>query len=155
MPQWSTKINCAMKFILAPFIITFVLLLASCQQNSGDDQHESHDLSERGPNQELYDEVMSVHDEVMPKMNDLHKAKTSLQTRLGLPGVNEFEKQEIGRKIARIDSASEGMMIWMRQFEPLSDSQVGEDSARAYLELELQKVKKVRADIHQALQAVE
>ena len=144
-----------MKSVLALFMMTFVLLLAGCQQNSDSADHDTHDMHDMGSNQELYDEVMNVHDEVMPKMNDLHKAKTSLQTRLELPGVNEAEKQEITRKIASIDSASDGMMIWMRQFEPLSDSEVGEDSARAYLEQELEKVKKVRADIQQALQAVE
>ena len=86
----------------------------------------------------------------MPKMNDLHKAKTSLQTRLEMPGLGENEKQDLQNKIARIDSASESMMVWMRQFNPIPDS-AGEDKARAYLENELVKVKDVRENILRAL----
>jgi hypothetical protein len=88
----------------------------------------------------------------MPKMDDLYKAKTTLQTRLAMPGLGEKEKQDITSKIAQLDSASEGMMAWMRQFEPIADS-VGVDKARAYLEGELVKVRRVRQDILEALQA--
>jgi hypothetical protein len=135
-------------------MLLLVFVVVACGQ-----KHDEQDIASRdevGPrgNQALYDEVMDIHDEVMPKMNDLYKAKTVLQTRLELPGVNANERQETRQKIAEIDSASEGMMAWMRQFEPLSDS-VGEDSARAYLEKELVKVKKVRKDILQALESVQ
>jgi hypothetical protein len=130
------------------------LLIVACGQKKDEHDLASDHKVENGGNQALYDEVMDIHDEVMPKMNDLYKAKTALQTRLELPGVNESERHELQQKIAEIDSASEGMMAWMRQFAPLSDS-VGQDSARAYLEKELVKVKKVRQDILQALESVQ
>jgi hypothetical protein len=105
-----------------------------------------------GGNQELYDEVMKVHDEVMPKMNDVHSAKMALKEKLEtISDSTSAEKSEIEGKIARLDSASEGMMVWMRQFNPMPDS-VGEDKAREYLEAEMIKVKKVRDDILQALE---
>ena len=97
---------------------------------------------------------MGIHDEVMPKMNDLYKRKTALKTRLELPGISEHEKQEINQKLTRIDSASEGMMVWMRQFDPVPDSE-GEEKARAYLEAELVKVKKVKDEILEALASTE
>lgn len=128
------------------FTLLALLLFAGCQKQSND-----HEQTEDSPNQALYDEVMDIHDEVMPKMNDIQKAKTALRTRLELPGISEGEKQEIGNKIARLDSASEGMMVWMRQFDPIADS-VGEEKARTYLERELVKVKKVREDILKALE---
>jgi len=129
------------------FVLISLTLLGSCQKNN-DEQKGTTD----GPNQALYNDVMRIHDEVMPKMDDLYKAKTTLKTRLELPGIDENEKQEITRRIAAIDSASNGMMVWMRQFNPLPDS-LGEDKARAYLEGELVKVKKVRDDILAALEA--
>ena len=129
-------------------ILAFIFA-AACQQTSHNDQ-QAHDSFEASPNQKLYDEIMNIHDEVMPKMNDLHKTKTSLQTRLALPGLGENERQEIQNNIARVDSASEGMMVWMRQFDPLPDS-AGEDKARAYLQTELEKIKKVRDGILSAL----
>jgi len=132
-------------------LLAVLLALGACQK-SGDDHDHADDIeqSDNSPNQALYDEVMNIHDEVMPKMNDLHKAKTSLQTRLEMPGLGENEKQDLQNKIARIDSASESMMVWMRQFNPIPDS-VGEDKARAYLENELVKVKDVKDNILRAL----
>lgn len=134
-------------------LIALVILLVSCAKRSGED-HGEH-AAEQGPNQALYDEVMSVHDEVMPKMNDLYKAKATLAKQLREdPGLSEDQKATISRKIARIDSASEEMMVWMRQFNPLPDS-AGEDRAKAYLQEELTKVRKVREDILQALESAQ
>lgn len=141
-----------MKITFNLLLLSF-LFLSACQQ-SGEQQQDQGRQGEPSANQELYDEVMRVHDEVMPKMNDLHKRKTALKTRLEMPALPQQEKQEIQNEIARLDSASEGMMVWMRQFDPLPDS-AGEEKARAYLEAELAKVKQVRADILEALQSAQ
>ena len=138
-----------MRFGFHVLFVTLIVCFAECQQQSRDKQGEET-ATEISPNQELYEEVMRIHDEVMPKMNDLYKAKTALKTRMELPGLPENERQEIQNNIARLDSASEGMMIWMRQFNPLPDS-AGEEKARSYLENELEKIKKVREDILDAL----
>lgn len=136
---------------LLPFILSF-FIASACQQQSGD-QHQDHTHhGEAGANQELYDEVMRIHDEVMPKLDDIYKLKTAKKTRLEMPGLPEQERQQIQNDIARLDSANEGMMVWMREFDPIPDS-VGEDKARAYLESELEKVKQVREDILEALQS--
>ena len=141
-----------MKTFYRTSILVLLILASACEQKKDEHHRESDDVENSG-NQALYEEVMDIHDEVMPKMNDLHKAKTSIQTRLALPGVPESERQELQQKIAEIDSANEDMMVWMRQFEPVSDS-VGEDSARAYLEKELVKIKKIRVNILRALESV-
>jgi hypothetical protein len=142
-----------MKLLIYSILFSVVLFCVACQkQHDGEHEHDSEEEIENSPNQALYDQVMDIHDEVMPKMNDLYKAKTSLKTRLALPGLGETEKQEINTKIARIDSASESMMVWMRHFDPIPDS-VGEDKARAYLESELVKVKKVKEGILAALKS--
>jgi hypothetical protein len=128
-----------MKFLRVCLIFPILLLSLGCEQKS---------------TEALYNEVMAIHDEVMPKMNDLYQAKTGLSTRLKDPELSENEKQEIQVKIATIDSASESMMAWMRQFQPVSDT--GDDEkAQAYLKRELEKVKKVREDILQALEETE
>ncbi|HEU5145125.1 MAG TPA: hypothetical protein VFT90_00350 [Chryseosolibacter sp.] len=133
--------------------IVFLVFSTACKQKSSD-EHQHHDNHQSSANQELYDEVMSIHDEVMPKMNDIYKLKTAKQTRLEMPGLPEQERQQIQNDIARLDSASEGMMIWMREFDPIPDS-AGEAKARAYLEAELEKVKKVRENILEALQSTQ
>jgi hypothetical protein len=121
------------------FLLVSIMLLAGCEKS----------------NQELYDEVMQVHDEVMPKMEDLYKAKVELKGRmLDNPDMPESEKKAINDRIAQLDSAGEGMMVWMRQFNPLPDS-LGEDKARQYLQGERQKVQKVKDDILNALREAE
>jgi hypothetical protein len=138
-----------MRFSLPVLFVTLFISLAGCQQQSRDKERDEAAI-ENSPNQELYDEVMRIHDEVMPKMNDLYQAKTALKTRMEMPGLPENDRQEIQNDIARLDSASESMMVWMRQFDPLPDS-AGEEKARAYLENELQKIKKVKEDVLDAL----
>ena len=81
-----------MKGILKTLVVVSLLIGSGCEKES---------------NQKLYDEVMAIHDDVMPKMNDLYKAKTALKKQLEDTTLSDREKQEIHAKIARIDSADE------------------------------------------------
>jgi hypothetical protein len=144
--------------MISRWILPLLLMTAiSCQQNSKENKDHAHDADaadvvETSGNQELYDEVMKIHDEVMPKMNDIHKLKQELKEKLAkAPKLSEAEKMEVEAIISRLDSAGESMMVWMRQFRPIPDS-VGEEKAREYLEGEMEKVKKVRENIQEALE---
>jgi hypothetical protein len=44
-------------------------------------------------------------------------------------------------------------MDWMHNFKPPVDSIVGEEKAREYLENEMEKVKKLKEDISEALES--
>ncbi|HZY82033.1 MAG TPA: hypothetical protein VFE50_21060 [Cyclobacteriaceae bacterium] len=94
----------------------------------------------------LYNQVMDIHDEVMPKMEELYNKKKELQAKLKedstVAGVNE--------KIAEIDAADKLMMDWMHSFNP-PEKGADKDQAKAYLEGELVKVKAVREAILTAL----
>src|SRR5688572_5479035 len=146
-----------MKAILSKILVPVMLVMIwSCGQKSNDDHHdhEGHDMEEGG-NQALYDEVMKVHDEVMLKMDDINKLKGQLKEKIdNAPAMAEDKKKEIESIIVRLDSASEGMMVWMRKFNPLPDS-LGEEQAKEYLEGEMEKIKKVRDDVRKALEEAE
>jgi hypothetical protein len=137
-------------------------LFGACNQNKDnkeltDDQNnpEAADEVEANENQVLYDEVMKIHNEVMPKLEDIYTRKQKLKKQLAdSPGLTAEEKQSLELKIAKLDSAYDGMMDWMHKFERPSDSE-GEEKAREYLENEMEKVKKVREDILTALQEVD
>jgi hypothetical protein len=142
---------------LVKFLPVLIIFAFGCKEKSHEQEgHDAtaQDVTETSGNQELYNEVMKVHDEVMPKMNDIHRIKQGLKEKLETPDLDQAEKLKIEGMIARLDSASEGMMVWMRQFSPLPDS-LGEEKAREYLEDEMEKVKKVREDILQALEQSE
>lgn len=102
-------------------------------------------------NQELYDEVMKVHDEVMPKMDDIYKLKQELKKQISDTSNLADEKRKIiEATILKLDSASESMMVWMRNFNPLPDS-LGEEKARAYLEEQQEKITKVKEEMLEAI----
>jgi len=93
-----------------------------------------------------------VHDEVMPKMNDMYKLKEGLKKQIAnTPEMVEEKKEEIESAIFKLDSASEGMMVWMRNFNPIPDS-LGKDKARAYLEDQKEKVQKVKQEMLKAIE---
>jgi hypothetical protein len=141
------------------FLITiiFTVAISGCKQTNdnkelSDDENnpEASDVTDVSANELLYNEVMKIHDEVMPKMDDIYRKKKELQKKLDEPQLSAEQKAQVQSRIAKLDSASEGMMVWMRKFTPISDSE-GEEKAREYLEGEMDKVKKVREDILNAL----
>ena len=102
----------------------------------------------------LYDQVMDIHDEVMPKMNDLYKLKKQLRDSIvNTPDMQEERKEEFEQTILLLDSASTSMMVWMRQFNP--PAQKDKEAFQKYMESELVKVRKMREDVLQALEGVE
>src|SRR6218665_886472 len=75
--------------LLKTFMFALALSLAACGQKShdheGHDHDHDHDHSHEAassPNETLQEEVMKVHDEVMPKMNDIYKIKQELKKKL-------------------------------------------------------------------------
>lgn len=129
-----------------------MLLIWGCGQKPH--EHEGgHAVStgENSPNDALYDEVMKVHDEVMPKMDDIYKLKEELKAKTLASGTDEEKKKQLEASIAKLDSANESMMAWMHEFNPLPDS-LGVEKAREYLETEMEKIKNVRTEVQEALE---
>ena len=123
--------------------LLLVLSLAAC--TSKPDHHRASDAAPSDdPNQALYNEVMAVHDEAMPQMDVLYRMKVALQDRIAQTAtMTDEEKKALEKRIAALDSTNNLMMVWMREFQPLPDS-TDQEAARAYLESEMEKIKKVR-----------
>jgi hypothetical protein len=133
-----------MKYAVFLLLISFVL--ASCTTKNHEGHNHGHHAASANSDS-LYNKVMGVHDEVMPKLNDLYTLKEELKKQLAnVPALTDDKRKELEAKIASIEAASEGMMRWMREFSPPADS-LGEETMRLYLEEEMEKVKKVRDDI--------
>ena len=119
--------------------IAFATLTTSCN-----DKKESKQMNE----------VLAVHDEVMPKMGQLGKLVGELK---GM----ENDSTEIGRKYkdARIDlqDANEAMMDWMQDFgnrftpdEILEGKELPEEK-RQWLNEEEEKVKALRDQVNASI----
>jgi hypothetical protein len=127
-----------------------LIILSGCGKPAKEVVHNAD--STKVANKALYDKTMNIHDEVMPKMDNLYKLKKALQDTLAnTPSLSAEQKKIYEAHILRIDSASNAMMVWMRQFNPSADS-LGSDSYRIYMEGELEKVENVKAAMLKALE---
>jgi hypothetical protein len=68
------------------------------------------------PSEDLFNEVMAVHDEVMPKMDDIMKEKARIQ-RLMDAEKDSTRITTLRETMSSLNSADESMMNWMRSFD--------------------------------------
>lgn len=144
-----------MKSILS--VLSFVLIMASCGKTSEHSGHE-HDAGVNNgdnPNEALYNQAMEVHDEVMPKMEDIYQLKRNLQEQIAnTPDMVVERKKQLEQIISNLDSANNAMMDWMHTFNPLPDS-TDQEQAREYLESEIEQVKKVKELMIESIEKAE
>jgi hypothetical protein len=133
-------------FVSSGFVLFVILLLSSCAKSSEHKEHED-DMTKDDPNQALYDQVMAVHNEVMPKTGEIYQLKKELKDKILVePG----RSKDFEQAIAELDSADHSMMDWMHKFnEPDS---VTQEVAREYLENEMVKINQVKELINTSIQ---
>ena len=95
----------------------------------------------------LYSVVMGIHDEIMPKMQDIFNIKTALEDKLSNSDINNDSLVLI---IDELEQAEAGMMNWMRSFRP--DKTVGHDSLMQYYRSEKEKIEKVKKEMETSLE---
>ena len=92
-------------------------------------------------------EVMAIHDEVMPKMGDMHLAKKGLRKILAATKDSTVQA-EIISMINALESADEGMMQWMADWKVPNQ----EPEKTDYLNKEKEKITKVKNDMLSSLE---
>ncbi|WP_230981496.1 hypothetical protein [Echinicola salinicaeni] len=105
----------------------------------------------------LKDEVIKIHDEVMPKMGELKSEEKRLidlaeQYHLEDSVNNNNKVEELRGLASHLEKAYDGMFVWMRQFKA-DLSEMEEEEAINYLNEQKEKVSKVNEDIKKALEA--
>lgn len=138
-------------------ILFAALLLVSCGKSAehSSNDHDSGSTEGDSPNEALYNQAMDVHDEVMPKMEDIYKLKKDIQEQIAnTPDMVVERKQQLEAIISNLDSANNAMMEWMHKFNPLPDS-VDQEKAREYLESEIERIKKVKELMNESIEKAE
>jgi predicted house-cleaning noncanonical NTP pyrophosphatase (MazG superfamily) len=133
-----------------------IVLLASCSEKKQETE-KSIEEQHADSREELYNQVMAVHDEVMPKMDEIYRLKTKLQEELQdlLQNKSEANAEQIKSltdKINSLENASKEMMVWMRQFDVQPDS-LGHEVIMEGLNEEMKKIEKVKRDMLDAIQS--
>lgn len=127
-------------------LISLYFLLLSCA-----DEHEKS-------NEELKQEVIAIHDEVMPKMGTLKLYRTEVLDKIQELSVNSAENEskfeELNLLEQDLHQAFEEMFVWMRQFKR-SYEEWDEEKTTQYLEEQKVMIEKVNAKIKQSLAAAE
>lgn len=90
-----------MKTLMLPFIVCF-LLISSCKPEIKQDEKQ------------VYDEMMDIHNRVMPKMGEVNKLKRDLMTfNHGLDEKNLVLKDSVLNNILKLSDSEDRMSDWM------------------------------------------
>ncbi len=124
-----------MKKILIIFCCFSMFYFSNCKPNNEAIQ------------QELIREVMVIHDEVMPKMDDIYQTQKQLREQKKTVTDKAVQK-EIDDHILALEQAGEGMMEWMANLKLPSekDTRTHEEIMR-YLEKEKIEIQDVSDDM--------
>ena len=127
------------------YFIFSILILSSCNEKT---KSETAGNTSDTENSTLETQVIAIHDEVMPKMGDIHVAKKNLR-KVMAENENDYTKTEILQMISNLENADEGMMEWMAEWNvPKQDPEKTE-----YLQAEKIKITKVKVDMWSSLEA--
>ncbi|MEQ8301802.1 MAG: hypothetical protein RIB47_00320 [Cyclobacteriaceae bacterium] len=133
-----------MKYLYSVLFLSFLITFSCGKPTDQAGNEEPEEEMVEDPNQALYEQVMAIHDEVMPKMEDIYKIKSQLQEQIAnTPDMVVEKREKIEKMIKELDSANNLMMDWMHQFNPLPDS-VDDEQSRAYLEDQMEKIRGVK-----------
>lgn len=113
-------------------LITCLILLFGCGHNKP---------AKNDPAKPLYDEVMKIHDDVMPKMSDINRYQKQLRKQLDTE--SDSTKKVILNAINNLEMADEGMMQWMADFKVPDE----EPAKTTYLKDQKKHIEKVRDDM--------
>lgn len=104
-----------------------LFLLSACQSENNQKDSSIQELSK---------EAIAVHDEIMPQIGTFDRTTVKIDSLLGT-NLDEQKKQELEQLKANLESATDNMMTWMKDYTP-------DSSNIAYQEEELVKIKAMK-----------
>lgn len=113
------------------FFVLLILLFA-CKQNKT-----------ASPADILHDEVMVIHDKVMPEMKTIHNLKKELEA-LKTPETDSL----IMARVSELNQSDEAMMAWMDNFSEPD----GEEAKVTYLQEEKKKITEVNDAVFRSIE---
>ena len=105
-------------------------------------------------NKAMREQIIGVHDEVMPKMGELmslqKKALAQADSLYAQDSTATAQIESMRTLAGQLDQAYEGMFVWMRQYSLEEEGKTPEE-IKTYLDDQLLKVNQVNTDIKAAL----
>ncbi|TRX56193.1 hypothetical protein FNH22_16255 [Fulvivirga sp. M361] len=139
----------------------FLFVLSACGNSTSDTTSNGSggEINDQNKTEEvaLYDKVIEIHDEVMPKMDNIMNAKGKLQEKLDSLKEHDIEGEmveKITEALGALSEADEAMMGWMRNFHP-KDSTSDHQTIMAYYEEQKVLISKVKDQMNNSLEEAE
>ena len=130
-------------------LILLMVVAASCGNNDTNQLTTDWNASQIEQKRDKVKEVMAIHDEAMPWMEDTRELSKQLK-KLQTDSISDSMRTIISSSIVELEEADEAMMGWMRSYkEPADTGSV--EMAISYLESERIKVEEVRAIMSSAI----
>jgi hypothetical protein len=136
---------------LSKYLFISLFILTGCGKSAQNVHHDEDETQSINPNQALYDQVMDIHNEVMPRADEIYELKNEIKARIASASAQSEQKKLLEQIVQELDSADHSMMDWMHKFKPLPDS-ANQELAREYLENEMERIKNVRELVNGSVQ---
>lgn len=138
------------KLLSSIYLISLSVLFAAC----GNQKEQTDDCSTLECEQQaLYDQIIIVHDEVMPKLSEISTLKARIEAQMNL-ATDSLVKIDWLHHLKALDAADESMWVWMRQFDSQMDS-VATDTSYKYFENQKIEVDEVAVNIKTSISVAE
>jgi hypothetical protein len=98
------------------------------------------------------DQIMKIHDEVMPKMGDINRLRNELKSIKDKSGTTPMPG--LDDAIQALDKAEEWMMTWMKNYSETKNTLAPEHLGKFY-EKELMKVENVKSTMLTSIEQAE
>ena len=132
------------------FLFLACLLLPTACSRPTETQNQESASPGNDPNVALSDQLDEVHMDLMNKMETLYNLKTSLRALKELPATTPDLNLKYDSLIFQLDSADHAMGKWMHTYTKPADT-VNQESARTYLENEIDKLNKVKSLMEESI----
>ncbi len=115
------------------------LILVSCAHSDNPERNKA------------YDEMMSVHDEVMPEMGTIYKLEKKLKKKIETT-TNPDSLAVMNKTLKKLSASGEGMMDWMHNLD-VPGKKVPDAEAIVYLKSEKEKISKISTSMKESIES--
>jgi len=115
------------------------------------------DKAQEAEQQKLWDEMMVVHDEVMPKMSDINALSKQMEAALGDTTLTEALRDAARKSLYDLQAADKAMWDWMYGIQQLPDLRAAKkhEEILQYLQDETDKITEVKSTMLSSIEAAE
>jgi hypothetical protein len=136
-----------MKLFLPVFVV--FALLSACKPGGDSGKNESS-----SDPKVLEDQLMSIHDEVMPKLNDMQELSAQLRKiKAQVPENSEGKivpPDGLDEVMDNLKLAEQGMWDWMKQYHDQRDS-IPTDQLKPFLDHQMELLKSVQNGVNTSI----